>query len=168
MASLVFVKVRSTTDQIFTLRQIFEKSWDYAKDVFACFVDLEKAYDRIPRYTLSRVLQDYGINGCLLMAIKSFYCQFKVCVHVNGKQSKSFHVGCWSSARVCFVTFPFHNLHELDGQAQPNRWVCHDRKMQNYSAIFRRWFSVAGFVWIWPPTRIKWLCSCMWHCWNEN
>ena len=43
-----FCPGRSTTDQIFTLRQIFEKSWEYAKDVFACFVDLEKAYDQVP------------------------------------------------------------------------------------------------------------------------
>ena len=35
---------RSTTDQIFTLKQIFEKSWEYGKDLFTCFVDLEKAY----------------------------------------------------------------------------------------------------------------------------
>jgi len=35
---------RSTTDQIFTLKQIFEKSWEYEK---ACFVDLEKAYDGV-------------------------------------------------------------------------------------------------------------------------
>ena len=34
---------RSTTDQIFTPRQIFENFWEYAKDVFACFVVLEKA-----------------------------------------------------------------------------------------------------------------------------
>ena len=33
---------RSTTHQIFTLRLIFKKSWEYAKDVFACFVGSRK------------------------------------------------------------------------------------------------------------------------------
>ena len=40
---------RNTMDQIFALQQIFEKSREYAKEVNACFVDLEKACDRIPR-----------------------------------------------------------------------------------------------------------------------
>ena len=80
-------------DQIFTLRQIFEKSWKFAKDVFACFVDLEKVYGRVSRDKLWKVLQEHGIDGHLLMAIKSLYCQPEVCVRVNGKQSKSFHVG---------------------------------------------------------------------------
>ena len=83
----------STTDQTFTLKQIFEKSWEYGKDLFACFVDLEKAYDRVPRDKLWKVLQEYGVNGQLLRAIKSFYCRPEVCVRVNGKQSKPFHVG---------------------------------------------------------------------------
>ena len=34
---------RSAMDQIFALQQIFEKSWEYAKEVNACFVDLEKS-----------------------------------------------------------------------------------------------------------------------------
>ena len=38
-------------------------------------------------------MQEYGINGQLLRALKSFYCIPEVCVRVNGKQSKSFHVG---------------------------------------------------------------------------
>ena len=84
---------RSTTDQVFTLRQVFEKSWEYAKDVFTCFVDLEKAYDRVPRDKLWGVLQEYGIGGQLLQAIKSFYCQSEVCIRVNGKRSEPFHVG---------------------------------------------------------------------------
>ena len=67
---------RSTTDQIFTLKQIFEKSWKYGKDLFACFVDLEKAYyDRVPRDKLWKVLREYGVNGQLLRAIRSFCCR---------------------------------------------------------------------------------------------
>ena len=48
---------RSTMDQIFTLKQIFERSWKYGKDLFACFFDLEKAYDRVPRDNLWKVLR---------------------------------------------------------------------------------------------------------------
>ena len=81
MASVV---ARSSTDQIFTLTQIFEKSWEYAKDVFACFVDLEKAYNRVLQNKLWKVLQEYGINGQLFMAVKLLYSQPEVCVRVNG------------------------------------------------------------------------------------
>ena len=111
---------RSTMDQIFTLKQIFEKSCEYGKDLFACFVDLEKAYNRVPRDKLWKVLQEYGVDGQLLRAIKSFYCRQEVCVRVNGKQSKPFHVGVGLRQWVRFVTSLFHCLHELDRQIQPS------------------------------------------------
>ncbi|MHB9337741.1 RNA-directed DNA polymerase, partial [Fusobacterium pseudoperiodonticum] len=79
--------------QIFTLRQIFEKAWEYTKEVYACFVDLEKAYDLVPRNKLWGVLEEYEINGQLLAAIKSLYKCPKVCVRVNGIKSRSFTVG---------------------------------------------------------------------------
>ena len=61
-------------DQIFAVQQIFEKSWEYAKEVNACIVNLEKACDRIPRDKLWAVLLQYdGIGGQLLTAIKSLY-----------------------------------------------------------------------------------------------
>ena len=63
---------RSITDQIFSLKQIFEKSWEYGKDLFECIVDLKKAYDRVPRDKLWKVLREYGVDGQLLRAIKSF------------------------------------------------------------------------------------------------
>ena len=80
----------STTDQIFTLKQIFEKSWEYDKDLFACFVNTEKANNRVPRDKLSKVLQEYGVDGQLLITIKSFYCRWEVCVQVNGGQLNLF------------------------------------------------------------------------------
>ena len=66
---------------------------EYGKDLFPCFVDLEKSYDRVPRDKLWKVLQEYGVNSQLLRAIKSFYCKLEVCVRVNGKQSKTFYMG---------------------------------------------------------------------------
>ena len=38
-------------------------------------------------------MQEHGVNGQLLRAIKSFYCPSEVCVRVNGKQSKPFRKG---------------------------------------------------------------------------
>ena len=55
------------------------------------------------------MLQEYGINGHLLMAIKSLYCQLEVCVHVNGRQSKPFQVrvglqqGCVLSLFIIYI-----------------------------------------------------------------
>ena len=83
---------RSTMDQMFALQQIFEKSWEYAKEVNACFVDLEKAYDCIPRDKLWAVLLQYGIGGQLLNAIKSLYLHSEVCVRVNSATTKPFRV----------------------------------------------------------------------------
>ena len=71
---------RSTKDQIFALQQIFETSREYAKEVNACFVDLEKAYDRIPKDKLRAMLLQYGIDGQLVTAIKSLNMHSEVCV----------------------------------------------------------------------------------------
>ena len=38
-----------------------------------CFVDLEKAFDRVPRVILWEVLQEYGVRGPLLRAVQSLY-----------------------------------------------------------------------------------------------
>ena len=70
----------------------------------------EKAYDRVPRDKLWKVLQQYGIDGHLLMAIKSLYCQSEVCVRMHGKSSEPFRVrvglrqGCVLSP-LLFITY---------------------------------------------------------------
>ena len=69
-----------------------QKILGVCKDLFACFVDLEKAYNRVPWDKLWKVFREYGIDGQLLHAAKLFYCRPQVCVRVNGKQSKPFHV----------------------------------------------------------------------------
>jgi hypothetical protein len=43
---------RSTTDQIFYIRQILEKKWEYNETVHKLFIDFKKAYDSVRREVL--------------------------------------------------------------------------------------------------------------------
>jgi len=89
-------------------------------------VDLEKAYDRVPQDKLWRVLQEYGINGRLLLAIKSPYCQPEICVPVNDKQSKPFHVGI--AHRQACVLLPLFFINYMN-------WRDKRRKTNEYAMI---------------------------------
>ena len=65
-------------------QQVFEKSWDYVKEAYTCFVDLGKAYDGVPKDKLWAVLLEYDVRGQLK--------QSKACVRVNGMKTKPFNV----------------------------------------------------------------------------
>ena len=96
MASEVFVRVAAPqTIIIFTLKQIFEKSWEYGKNLFASSVDLAKAYDRVPRDKLLMVLPEDSVDRQLLRTIKSFYCRLEICVCVNGKHLSNQSHSMW-------------------------------------------------------------------------
>jgi len=57
--------------------------------VYMCFVDLEKAYDRVPRGILWGVLREYGVPGPLVRAIRFLYEQSVSCVRILGTKSST-------------------------------------------------------------------------------
>jgi hypothetical protein len=83
---------RGCVDQVFAVRQVVEKYLEKGKDVFWAFMDLEKAYDRIDREALWKVLRLYGVGGRLLNAVKSFYRNSRACVRVGNGESEWFAV----------------------------------------------------------------------------
>ena len=56
-------------DQVFAVRQVFEKYLANRKDVFWAFMDLEKAYDATDRHGTWQMLRVYGVGGKLLKAV---------------------------------------------------------------------------------------------------
>jgi hypothetical protein len=61
-----FRRNRPTTDQIFCIRQILEKKWEYDETVHKLFVDFKKAYDSVRREVLYNTLMEFGAPMKLL------------------------------------------------------------------------------------------------------
>ncbi|KAK0137050.1 Retrovirus-related Pol polyprotein from type-1 retrotransposable element R2 [Merluccius polli] len=49
-----------------------------------CFVDLEKAFDRVPRGVLWGVLQEYGVSDPLIRAVRSLYDRCQSLLRIAG------------------------------------------------------------------------------------
>ena len=52
---------RGAVDQIFTLADLLRGSREFGHTVYMCIVDLEKAYDSVPREILWGMLREYGV-----------------------------------------------------------------------------------------------------------
>ncbi|KAL4089381.1 hypothetical protein QTP88_024427 [Uroleucon formosanum] len=66
-----FVRGKSTSNHIFTIRQMREKFYEFGKDVHMCFVDFKQAYDSIVRNKLWATLEEFGIPKKLIDLIKA-------------------------------------------------------------------------------------------------
>ncbi|KAK3575581.1 hypothetical protein QTP86_030516 [Hemibagrus guttatus] len=73
---------RGTLDQLYTLHRVLKGLWEFAQPVHMCFVDLEKAFDRVPHGILWEVLWEYGVRGPLLRAVRSLYNRSRSLVRI--------------------------------------------------------------------------------------
>ncbi len=85
------------------MKRLVEEYLGKDKKLYAAFMDLEKAYDRVDREALWNVLYIYGVGGQLLKGIQAFYREANACVRVGGEFSE-FCSGGGSEAGVCNVT----------------------------------------------------------------
>ncbi|KAI3361792.1 hypothetical protein L3Q82_002133 [Scortum barcoo] len=98
---------RGTLDQLYTLHRVLEGLWEFAQPVHMCFVDLEKAFDRVPRGILWGVLREYGVREPLLRAVRSLYDRSRSLVRIAGSKSDLFpvHVGLRQGCPLSPVLF---------------------------------------------------------------
>ena len=87
-----FMPGRGTTNAIFILRQVHEKYLSKHKDLCFAFVDLEKAFDRVPRKVLWWALRKVGVDEWLIRTIQAMYTNAKSSVRINGQFSSWFDV----------------------------------------------------------------------------
>ena len=85
-----FRKKRGTVDQIFIVRQLCEKAAKVGRQIHACFVDMEKAFDSIRRKDVWNILKRKGVEQQLIEGIKSLYENTVNYVRVRNEASKTF------------------------------------------------------------------------------
>ncbi|KAI8498339.1 hypothetical protein Bbelb_242830 [Branchiostoma belcheri] len=79
-------------DAIFILRQLQEKHLAKRKDLYFMFVDLEKAFDRVPRQVLWWAMRKLGVEEWVIRVVQAMYRHAASCVRVNGSYSSEFEV----------------------------------------------------------------------------
>ena len=75
-----FRKDHRCSDNVLILRTLIEKCKANKKPLYCCYVDFSKAFDTLPCKQLWNRLEDLGIHGCMLNAIKSYYANVQTCV----------------------------------------------------------------------------------------
>jgi hypothetical protein len=87
-----FMPGKGTTDAIFIARQMQEKFVDKKRDAYFAFIDLEKAFDRVPRDVLQWALRKEGVEEWLVQAVMGMYRRSCTSVRVAGGLSEKFEV----------------------------------------------------------------------------
>src|SRR5579862_5111957 len=80
----------STTDAIFIVQQLQEKYMAAKKDLWMAFIDLEKAFDRVPRDDMWWSLRELGVEESIVWVIT--YDGSITAVKLNNGLSERFEV----------------------------------------------------------------------------
>ena len=87
-----FVPGRGTTDAIFVVRQLQEKYLAANKRLYMAFVDLEKAFDRVPRKVIWWALRKLGVDEWIVRLVQGMYSNARSRVRVGEGYSEEFEV----------------------------------------------------------------------------
>ena len=92
---------------IFTICQLFEKSWEHRAKSFITFSDLKKAYDSVPRSAIWLALRKFGVPENTIKLIHTFHQGIEVRIHLDRALLEEFSVENGLRQGCCMVPVLF-------------------------------------------------------------
>lgn len=83
---------RSTMDQLYTVKMVAEKCWEFDIDVYQLFVDFKQAYDSIDRSKLYTIMLDFDVPSKLVRLVRVTMQGSQCQVRVMGELTGNFEV----------------------------------------------------------------------------
>ena len=87
-----FMPGKGTVDAIFIVRRMQEEYQKKDKKLYMCFVDVNKAFDRVPRKVMEWTMRKKGLSEVMVRAVVSLYDGAKTRVTVGSAYSEEFEV----------------------------------------------------------------------------
>ena len=78
-----FTEGKGTRNAIFNMRMITERAIEVQKSVFMCFIDYEKAFDKVRHSQLIEILQNINIDGRDIRLITNLYWSQQAAVNID-------------------------------------------------------------------------------------
>ncbi|CAF1369208.1 unnamed protein product [Adineta steineri] len=83
-----FMPDKGTRNAIFILRMIIERSIEVKHDIYLCFLDYTKVFDKVKHDSLFQILEKLDIDGKDLRLIRNLYWEQKAAMKVNNDTSE--------------------------------------------------------------------------------
>ena len=88
-----FRKGRGTRDQIANIRWIVEKTREFHKNIYFCFIDYAKAFDCVDHNKPWKIFQEMGISEHLTSFLRNLYAGQEATVKTGHGTTDWFQIG---------------------------------------------------------------------------
>jgi len=78
---------KSMTDQIFIIRKLYQKTWEFDREIHTLFVDFKKAYDSIHGESLINILKEFDFLQKLVRLVSISIVESEVKIKVGNMKS---------------------------------------------------------------------------------
>jgi hypothetical protein len=98
---------RSTMEAIFLIRQLIERCMDQKKGMYMIFIDLENAYDKVPRNVMWWVLQTHKVSSKYITLIKDMYDNVVTSVRISNGDTNDFLINIGLHQGSALISYLF-------------------------------------------------------------